>query len=215
MHCLPSKALLLAPMVELSHRPLRELITSFGGCDRYYTEMAGAPAYLSGAAYDAWFLDPLPEPVRTVIQFYSPDTPRMADAVRKLVGQRAAEDTPVGGIDLNFGCAAPHIEKAGGGVSWMKDARGAAAMVAAVRSEAQGISLSAKLRLGYEEEPERLAEFCLGLADAGLDYIVLHPRLKDQKFRRTAKWSTIRALAATIPVPVIGNGDIRGYDSYR
>ena len=58
-------------MVEISHRPLRELIASFGGCDRYYTEMSSAAAYLSGSPYDRWFLDARPDPARTALQFYA------------------------------------------------------------------------------------------------------------------------------------------------
>ena len=206
---------MLAPMVELSHQALRELIAGFGGCDRYYTEMTGAPAYLAEAPYDRWFLNSEPDPANTVVQFFSPDAPRMAGAVRKLAAERAAEGRPLGGIDLNFGCAAPQIERIGGGVRWMREPEAAAAMMAEVRAAIPGVPLSAKLRLGYEDSWERLHSFCAGLVAAGADYLVLHPRLKDQKFRRTGKWDYVKRLAEALPVPVIGNGDVRDYQIGR
>lgn len=215
---LPPGALMLAPMVEYSHGALRALIHEFGGCDRYYGEMCGAPAYLSDAPYDAWFLDPYPAPERSVMQFFSPDEPRMVAAVRKLLAERADAGVPVGGVDLNFGCAAPLIEKQGGGVRWMKDPAAAAAMTAAVRRAADelhpGLSISAKMRLGYDESAEALLSFANGLEAAGADYLVLHPRLKDQKFRRQGKWDYVALLSRELSIPIIGNGDVRGYEGY-
>ncbi len=205
---------MLAPMVELSHRPLRELIAGFGGCDRYYTEMCGAPAYLSDAPYDQWFLDTQPCPERTAIQFNSPDAGRMAAAVAKLLEDRRGKNLALGGIDINFGCSAPLIEKAGGGVFWMKHPEAAAAMVASVRALIPGIGLSVKMRLGYEESGEALLSFCKKLVNAGADYLILHPRLKDQKFKRLGKWEYVASLARELTVPIIGNGDIRDYASY-
>lgn len=215
MDVLPARALLLAPMVELSHRPLRELVASFGGCDRYYTEMTSASGYLANSPWDRWFMDCEPDPARTVVQLYDSDIEPLAAATARFLAERNAAGQPVGGFDLNFGCSAPHIEKAGGGVSWMKDGDRAATLVRAVRAAAPGVSLSAKLRLGYEESGDALVEYCAGLADAGVDYLVLHPRLKHEKFRRTGRWAYVRMVAESIGIPVVGNGDIRTFAQYK
>ncbi|HSV57040.1 MAG TPA: tRNA-dihydrouridine synthase family protein, partial [Magnetospirillaceae bacterium] len=175
---LPQAALLLAPMVELSHRPLRELVDGFGGCDLAYTEMTSAAGYLSGAPYDRYFLDPGPEPGRTILQFYATDASRMAQAAR-----RASREIPAAGLDINFGCSAPHIEKVGGGIAWMRDPTGARDLVARVRDEIGSWSLSAKLRVGYDDDYDRLRDFCGPLIEAGLDWLVLHPRLRGEKLR--------------------------------
>ncbi|HOX92573.1 MAG TPA: tRNA-dihydrouridine synthase family protein, partial [Spirochaetales bacterium] len=183
----------------------------FGGCDRYYTEMCSAPAYLGNAPWDEWFMDTRPAPERTSIQFYSPDTERMSLAIEKLT----LDSLPHGGVDLNFGCSAPLITRLGAGVSWMKDSAGAAAMVQAARKALpKEFMLSAKLRLGHDDSEDRLLEFCQGLCDAGADYLVLHPRLANQKFRRLGKWSSVATMARALPVPLIGNGDVRSYDDY-
>lgn len=206
---------MLAPMVELSHRPLRELIAGFGSCDRYYSEMTSAAGYLAGSPYDTWFLDPLPVPEKTVLQLYAPDTQRMSLAAARLVKERKDQGISIGGIEANFGCAAPQIERIGGGVRWMKDPAGAAELIAGLRKAAPGIIISAKMRLGYEESLPALKDFCSGLVEAGADYLVLHPRLSSEKFRRRGRWAFVRELAAAMPVPVIGNGDIREFKDYR
>lgn len=207
---LPPNALLLAPMVGLSHRPLRELVLGFGGCDLVYTEMTSAAGYLSGAPYDRYFLDTGPEPGRTVLQFYAVDAPRMEEAARK-----AARDLPSAGLDLNFGCSAPHIEKAGGGVYWMKDPPAARDLVARVRDARPEGSLSLKLRIGYDDDYGRLLDFCGPLAEAGADWLVLHPRLQNERLRRTGRWDYIRRLRKDLEIPVVGNGDIRDFRDWR
>lgn len=218
MSVLPPRALVLAPMVELSHRALRELVSSFGSCDRYLTEMASASGYLAHSPYDRWFLDCDPEPERTAIQLYDAEPGPIIEAAGRLAEDRAAAGTPLAGLDLNFGCSAPQIEKAGGGVSWMKDPARAAGLVRSVAAAARGVPISAKMRLGYEESEEALAEFCVGLAEAGADHLAIHPRLKSEKFRRSGKWGPFAHAAAAVSalgVPVLANGDVRGWDRYR
>jgi len=212
---LPPRALMLAPMVELSHRPLREIVESFGGCDRYYTEMTSAPGYLANSPYDRWFLDGSPRPDITAVQLYGSEPGPLLAAAERLARERLEQGIPLGGIDLNFGCSAPHIERTGGGVRWMKDAARAAALVDSIKRALPAIALSAKLRLGYEESATELLGFCRGLESAGADYIVIHPRLKHEKFRRTGRWEHVGELSRELSIPVIGNGDIRTTRGYR
>jgi tRNA-dihydrouridine synthase B len=198
-------------MVGLSHRALRELVLGFGGLDYAYTEMASAAALVSGSPYDEWYLDAGPEPSRTIYQFYATGPERLPEALA-MVEKREGE--AVFGADINFGCSAPHITKAGGGAAWMRDPEGAFALVRSARA-AWGRGLSAKIRLGAEEDYPRLADFVRGLAEAGADFVAVHPRLEGQKFRRSGRWDYVARLAAEMPIPVIGNGDVRTWKDYR
>ena len=198
---LPPEALILAPMVALSHRALRELILEFGGLDLAFTEMASAAAVVSGSPYEDFYLDIGPEPARAVFQFYTVKPERLEEALAAVATRGAF------GADINFGCAAPHIKKAGGGVAWMKKPKEAAELMAAAR-RAWPSSLSAKLRLGESEDYPALRDFCLGLAEAGADFITLHPRFENQKFRRKGRWDILARLAADLPLPIVGNGDV-------
>ncbi len=197
-------------MVELSHKPLRILAREFGGLDIACTEMASASLFLSGSADELWYLDPEPEPERTMLQFYTMRgrTGPLLEALERCA------DLGVMGADINFGCAAPRISRAGGGVAWLEDPSGAWSLVAEARRVWPKL-LSAKLRIGTEEDYPRLRDFCLGLVDAGLDFLSLHPRLSDEKFRRKSRWDFVAKLAADLSVPVVGNGDVRSYADYR
>ena len=203
----PSRSLFLAPMVGLSHRPLRTLIREFGGLDYAYTEMASAAALVSGSPNEGWYLDPAPEPERTMLQFYAVKPERLVEALQRCAGME------VMGADLNFGCGAPHIVNAGGGAAWLEDAAGARALVAAARQVWPKL-LSAKLRIGADEDFAGLRDFCSGLVDAGVDFLCLHPRLSGEKFRRKSRWDYVERLARDLTVPVIGNGDVRSFSNY-
>jgi tRNA-dihydrouridine synthase len=198
-------------MVGLSHRALRELVLGFGGLDYAYTEMASAAALVSGSPYDEWYLDSGPEPGRTIYQFYATKPERLPEA---LAFMKARSGEPVFGADINFGCSAPHITKAGGGAAWMRDPDGACALVRSARA-AWDSPLSAKIRLGAEEDYPRLADFVRGIAEAGVDFVAVHPRLEGQKFRRLGRWDYVARLAAEMPIPVVGNGDVRTWNDYR
>ena len=204
----PPGSLFLAPMVALSHRALRELIMEFGGMDFAYTEMASAAAVVSGSPYEGCYLDAGPWPERVVYQLYATKPARMPEALARL------NDRPVFGADLNFGCAAPHITKAGGGAAWMREPEKAFALVRSARA-VWDKCLSAKIRLGESEDYARLADFVFGLAQAGVEYIALHPRFEGQKFRRQGRWDLLSRLAQDMPIPIVGNGDIRLWTDYK
>jgi tRNA-dihydrouridine synthase len=204
----PLGSLVLAPMVALSHRALRELILGFGGLDLAYTEMASAGAAVSGSPSEDCYLDSGPEPAKVVYQLYTAKPVRLLEALAML------RDRPVFGADINFGCAAPHITRAGGGAAWMREPERAFELVRSART-VWDKSLSAKMRLGADDDYGRIADFVTGLADAGIDYVAVHPRFEGQKFRRQGRWDIVARLAQEMPVPVVGNGDIRSWRDYR
>jgi tRNA-dihydrouridine synthase B len=209
----PPGSLFLAPMVAVSHRALRELILDFGGLDFAYTEMASAGAAVSGSPYEDCYLDSGPDPAKVVYQLYTAKSERLAEALEMLKA-RQGQTGQVFGADINFGCAAPHITRAGGGAAWMREPEKAFALVRGARS-AWDQHLSAKIRLGQDDDYAALADFVAGLAEAGVEYVAVHPRLEAQKFRRQGRWDYIARLVQEMPIPIVGNGDICGWADYR
>jgi len=195
------KPFLLAPMAELGHRGLRELIEGFGGCDEYFTEMISAGALLDGGPYEKWYLDGGPRPEKLVYQLVGSDAGRIARAAAVLDGLECA------GLDINMGCCAPMIRRAGGGIAWMSSPDLAGSLVGAVR-RATGRRLSVKLRIGFSEDFGYLVAFCRRLESEGVDMITLHPRTAKEKFKRTARWDYVGELRKELGIPVAGNGDV-------
>jgi tRNA-dihydrouridine synthase len=188
-------------MAELSHRPLRELIESFGGCDEYFTEMISSGALVSGGQFEAFYLDTAPCPDRVVFQLLGSDADQLARAVVLL------DRLPCAGIDLNMGCSAPAITRYGAGVRWMADIARAGELIRLVRPKTHR-RLSVKLRIGMEDDFGYLLDFCRRLAEEGVERVTLHPRTAREKFRRRARWEYVARLKESLSIPVAGNGDI-------
>jgi tRNA-dihydrouridine synthase len=191
----------LAPMAELSHRALRELIEGFGGCDEYFSEMISAGALLGGGPFEGWYTDSLPRPEKLVYQLVGADRDQLIRAAALLDRRDCA------GIDINMGCSAPAIRRTGAGAAWMADIDRAGDLAAGLR-KATKKRLSVKLRIGFEDDFEYLLRFCHRLADAGTELITLHPRTVREKFRRSARWDYVGRLKRELGIPVAGNGDI-------
>jgi tRNA-dihydrouridine synthase len=188
-------------MAGLSHRSLRELVESFGGCDLYFSEMLSAPAVVSGGPYEKWYLNDGPAPERLVYQLCGASGEELAAAAAAL------EPSAAQGIDINMGCSAPAITRLGSGAAWLSRPHEAALALRAVR-KASAKRLSVKLRIGPCDDFDALVRFCALLVDEGVDALTLHPRTTKEKLKRRARWEYIPRLAALLPIPVAGNGDI-------
>ena len=191
----------LAPMAELSHRALRELIEIFGSCDEYFTEMISANALVQGGQFEAWYIDALPVPEKTVYQLLGSNSDILAKAVSILDKYDCA------GIDINMGCSAPLITRSGAGVTLMADKDKAGDLMRVLRKRTEK-RLSCKIRIGMEDDFDYLVSFCKRLEAEGLDLITLHPRTAKEKFKRLARWDYVRRLKSELAIPVAGNGDI-------
>jgi tRNA-dihydrouridine synthase len=190
-------------MAELSHRPLRELIESFGGCDEYFTEMISAGALVGGGPFESFYIDGGPCPEKLVYQLAGSDAGHLAAAAALLDRLECL------GIDINMGCSAPDITRTGAGVRWMASPDKAAAMIARVRGATKK-RLSVKLRTGLEDNFDYLVEFCRRLEAGGVELITLHPRTGREKFRGKARWDYVPRLRSELGIPVAGNGDVAG-----
>ncbi|MDD3981254.1 MAG: tRNA-dihydrouridine synthase family protein [Spirochaetales bacterium] len=200
-----SRSLLLAPMVGITNRAFRTLLEELGGPDYAFTEMASAEAYISNAPFESVYTDPRPRPERTSVQFFARSAESLAAACAKLKNN-TLHGLPAG-VDINFGCSAPHIRSKKGGSAWSSDPEQAAELVAAARSVWPG-TLSAKVRLGPDDDYDRLLAFCSRIVEAGLDFLCIHPRRDDQKFKGKARHGYSLRLAKDISCPLAANGDI-------
>ena len=197
---------MLAPMAELSHRALRELIESFtppggGGADECFTEMISAGAFVNGGPFEAWYADNGPCPEKLVYQLVGADEVQLTQAVTMLDQKECL------GIDINMGCSAPAITRTGAGVRWMADPDRAAALIGKIRPKTRR-RLSVKLRTGLTDDFEYLARFCRRLEEEGVELITLHPRTAKEKFKGRVRWGYVSALRKELRIPLAGNGDI-------
>ncbi|UTY22954.1 tRNA-dihydrouridine synthase family protein [Treponema denticola] len=212
--------LISAPMAAITHSGWRRLIAEFYEPDEYFSEMIHAPSAVSGGGFEKWYFRANPSPEKLVWQITSPDEEAAADCVPILLQYGGF------GIDLNMGCCAPQIVNTGAGFAWMKKpVLEAASLVNRVKKavllydeqkagpQTEPIRLSVKLRLGEDENYDRLLSFCKMLVLEGVDLITLHPRTQKQKYSRPCKHEYTARLASDLSVPVYGNGDINSLET--
>src|SRR5207247_5692043 len=83
-----------------------------------------------------------------------------------------------------------------------------ATVAAAVLSAIATLPVTAKIRIGWDADsidPPRVARI---LVDAGIAAITVHGRTRAQGYAGAADWEVIGEVAGSVPIPVIGNGDL-------
>lgn len=205
-------SLLLAPMEGLLDAALRDVLTRTGGIDRCVSEFIRVTDTLLP---ERAFFRVVPElrnggrtaagvPVR--VQLLGSDPVCLAENAHRL-----AALSPFG-VDLNFGCPAKTVNQSRGGAVLLDEPELIGAIVGAVRRAVpRHVAVSAKMRLGFEDD--RQAEACaLAIAEAGADELVIHARTKAHGYRPPAYWERIAevksVLTAHPSMGVVANGDI-------
>ena len=207
--------LLLAPMEGLLDHCLRDVLTRAGGVDRCVSEFIRVTDQLLP---DRVFLRLMPElahgsrtaagtPVRA--QLLGSDAACMADNAAAL----AALGTE--GVDLNFGCPAPTVNRHRGGAVLLDEPELVGAIVAAVRRAVPAaLPVSAKMRLGHRDSALML-DNARAIAAAGASELVVHARTKAHGYRPPAYWHCIALIREVVSIPVIANGEIWTVDDAR
>ncbi|OAG27851.1 tRNA dihydrouridine synthase [Thermodesulfatator autotrophicus] len=203
------KFLALAPMAGLTHLAFRELVSFYGRPDFFFTEMLNVRAIVYQNPEKDSYLITTEKESPLIAQLTGKDPDLFYLAVKRL-----EEIKNFDGYDLNFGCARGAIQRYGWGVSLMREPSLCAEIVKAVK-EATLKPVSAKIRSGFEHNPEKLLHFAQTIVEAGVELITLHPRTAQEGFKRPARWEEIKILAQNIPVPVCGNGDIFSPEAAR
>jgi len=74
------------------------------------------------------------------------------------------------------------------------------------------LPVSAKMRIGIDENKKNFAEIINILQDSGVSFISVHGRTRAQCFRGEADWEAIKEIKSMCRIPVIGNGDIKSHE---
>lgn len=207
----PVPRLLLAPMEGLLDATLRDALTLDGpasGLDRCVSEFIRVTGTLLPPKAFRRIVPELDRGGRTPGGV--PVRPQLLGSDPACLAENAARLVELGaeGVDLNFGCPAKVVNRHGGGALLLKEPERLHAIVAAVRRAVPADRpVSAKMRLGYDDDAA--AEACAqALAAGGAAEIVVHARTRAQGYRPPAWWTRVAAVRAAVAVPVVANGEI-------
>jgi len=200
--------LLLAPMEGLADCVLRDVLTRLGGYDLAVTEFVRVSGSLLPARTFRRICPELANAGRTpagtpvLVQLLGSDPECMAENAAQL-----AELAPAG-IDINFGCPAPTVNRHGGGAVLLDDPEHVGRIALAVRRAVPpGVPVSAKMRLGVSDTDKAIA-CASALAAAGISALVVHARTRDESYRPPAHWEWVARIREAVNVPVIANGEV-------
>jgi len=111
-------------------------------------------------------------------------------------------------IDVNFGCPAKRVNGHGGGSVLLQNPDNLYNILQAIRSTLPShIPVSAKIRLGYEDEA-LLFDNVAAIEAADTSKLTVHGRTKKDGYKPPARWEKIGEIKNKTKMIVVANGDI-------
>lgn len=110
-------------------------------------------------------------------------------------------------FDINLGCPAPKVTKTGAGSALLKDPKKLEEMFKKICKHSP-IPVTAKIRLGWNEESLNFLENIKALENAGIAAIGLHARTTRAGYAGKPRWDLVKNLRDQMSVPLIVSGDI-------
>ena len=198
---------ILAPMAGVTDLPFRVLCAEMGA-GMVCTEMISAKALSFKNKNTYAMLHTAPEEGIVSLQIFGSEPELMGEVAATL------EEYPFQILDINMGCPVPKVAGNGEGSALLKDPHLAGRIMKCV-SNATKKPVTAKIRLGFDQDHINAVEVAKILEDNGAAAITVHGRTREQFYSGTADWEAIARVKESISIPVIGNGDVKDAESAR
>jgi len=194
--------LFLSPLAGYTNLPFRLVVREIGGVGLCTTDLVNARSLLEKNSKALKLIETRPADSPLAVQLFGSVPGEMRDAAQTL------ESLGVHSIDINMGCPVRKVCKVGGGSAMMMELDKTAALVGGMVNAVK-IPVTAKMRLGWDDQNLTAPELARSLEDAGVAAIFIHGRTREQGFSGTINLSGIRKVVEAVKtIPVIGNGDI-------
>ncbi len=194
--------LFLSPLAGYTNLPFRLTLREVGGLDLCTTDLVNARSLIEKNPKALKLIETCPADRPLAVQLFGAVPEEMRDATVYL------ESIGVSSVDINMGCPVKKVTRIGGGSAMMTELDKTAHLVRGM-VEAVKIPITAKMRLGWDEDNLTAPDLAQVLEDAGVAAIFVHGRTREQGFGGTVNLKGIRAVAQAVKrIPVIGNGDV-------
>ncbi len=194
--------LFLSPLAGYTNLPFRLVVREIGGAGLCTTDLVNARSLLEKKAKALKLIETSAADRPLAVQLFGSVPEEMRDAAVFL------ESLGVSSVDINMGCPVKKVCKVGGGSAMMTELKKTAALVRGMVNVVK-IPVSAKMRLGWDDENLTAPDLARVLEDAGVAAIFVHGRTREQGFGGTVNLAGIRKVVEAVKaIPVIGNGDI-------
>lgn len=194
------RALLLAPMEDVTDIPFRLICKSLGA-DLTYTEFVNAEGLVRNSEKTKRKMTFLEEERPFGIQIYGGSEGSMEGAARM------AEELRPDLIDINCGCWVKNVAGHGAGAGLLRDL---GKMRAVIESVVRAVSLpvTVKTRLGWDAQSIRIVDVARMVEDAGARALTIHCRTRAQGHKGEPEYRWIPIVKEQVRIPIIVNGGI-------
>ncbi|HUR57023.1 MAG TPA: tRNA dihydrouridine synthase DusB, partial [Opitutaceae bacterium] len=204
-----SSNLFLSPLAGYTNLPMRLTVRELGGLAWGTTDLVNARSLLERNRTALKLVASAPGDHPLAIQLFGAVPEEMRDAA-VMCEALGAES-----VDINMGCPVRKVVNIGGGSAMMTELDKTAALVRGM-IRAVKIPVTAKMRLGWDDDNLTAPDLARVLEDAGVAAIFVHGRTRAQGFAGSVNVAGIRSVVAAVKaIPVIGNGDIVTPDAAR
>jgi tRNA-dihydrouridine synthase 3 len=194
-------AVVMAPMTKGSNLPYRRLCVELGA-EITVSEMTLARRLKERKSGEFALIRRFPGEPCFGVQLASVKPDELAWAAA-LVAARGIDF-----VDVNCGCPIDYFTRKGLGASLGRHPNRLRRMVEALKRSAAPLPVTAKIRLGWSDTDRNYLKQAQAAVDGGADAIIVHGRTRNARYRFAADWDAIGEIAAAVPVPVVGNGDL-------
>ncbi len=196
----------LAPMAGVTDRAFRKICADFGA-GLVYTEMVSAKGIIYNDKKTLELLKCDIHNMPRAVQIFGSDPKVIYDAVKKI-----ADIADI--IDINMGCPVPKVVGNNEGSALLKEPQNIAKIVeSAVLATKKPITV--KVRIGWDDNSINVVEVAKIIEANGAKAITVHGRTRQDFYSGTSKIEYIKKVKENVNIPVIGNGDIVDYESFK
>jgi nifR3 family TIM-barrel protein len=195
--------LLLSPISGYCDLSFRLTVRRLGGLGLACTDLVNPRGLLEQTRKSLRIVQSDPADRPLCVQFYGHEADKMADAARWI-----RDHLEVDILDINMGCPAHKVCRRGSGAALLNNMSLGVGLARRV-VEAVDIPVTAKMRLGWDDEHIVAPELSRQLEGVGVAGVIVHGRTAEQKFSGEVRLEEIAKVAEAVgSIPVIGNGDV-------
>ncbi len=197
----------LAPMAGITSSGYRKFMAPFG-VDVCVTEMVSDMGLIYGNKETKTYIDfeSLPHCL-TGVQLFGHEPENIKKAAEIVLKQNPHVDF----FDVNMGCPVPKVTNAGAGSSLMKEPKRCGDIIRALKSVSDK-PVTAKIRLGWDNNSKNYLEVIKELENAGVDMIAIHARTKKELYMGEPHFDLLKDLRKQMSVPLVVSGNIYTLD---